>query len=333
MGINLKKTFKIDLKRMSFKHKNNKALYYLKNYFLLAVPQKYHENKLNQLLSSLQKDPKEKQYILDRVNYYNKLNSPKELKNSKILSDLKVKDGSKTYFFDFYESFKYFKKSLKVNYVFGDVTQIPNEPSFLKSRPINGDNKNSVLLKLNKVRHFIFIKKEKYNFLQKKDSIVFRGRVRSNLPNRIDFLEKYINHPLCNIGDVNKRAFKPEWKVSRMTIDEQLAYKFILSLEGNDVASNLKWIMSSQSVAVMPKPKFETWFMEGTLIPNYHYIEIKDDFSDLEEVLKYYILNPNKAQEIVKNANEYVSQFKNKEREKLISLLVLEKYFKKTNQL
>ena len=118
-----------------------------------------------------------------------------------------------------------------------------------------------------------------------------------------------------------------------MTIDEQLAYKFILSLEGNDVASNLKWIMSSQSVAVMPKPKFETWFMEGTLIPNYHYIEIKDDFSDLEEVLKYYISNPNKAQEIVKNANEYVSQFKNKEREKLISLLVLEKYFKKTNQL
>ena len=32
-------------------------------------------------------------------------------------------------------------------------------------------------------------------------------------------------------------------------------------------------------VAVMPKPKYESWFMEGKLIPNYHYILIKDDYS------------------------------------------------------
>ena len=51
-----------------------------------------------------------------------------------------------------------------------------------------------------------------------------------------------------------------------MTINEQLHYKFILCSEGNDVASNLKWVMSSNSIAVMPKPKFETWFMEGILV-------------------------------------------------------------------
>jgi len=72
-----------------------------------------------------------------------------------------------------------------------------------------------------------------------------------------------------------------------MTIDEQLEYKFILSLEGNDVATNLKWIMSSNSLAFMPRPKYETWFMEGNLVPNHHYILIKDDYSDLEERLKY----------------------------------------------
>ena len=97
-----------------------------------------------------------------------------------------------------------------------------------------------------------------------------------------------------------------------MTIDEQLDYKFILSLEGNDVATNLKWIMSSSSLAVMPRPKYETWFMEGTLVPNYHYILIKDDYSDLEERLKYYIVNTAEALEIVRNANEYVNQFRNK---------------------
>jgi hypothetical protein len=35
---------------------------------------------------------------------------------------------------------------------------------------------------------------------------------------------------------------------------------------------------------------------------------------------------------IIKNANDYVMQFKNKKREDLISFLVLDKYFYKTSQ-
>ena len=42
--------------------------------------------------------------------------------------------------------------------------------------------------------------------------------------------------------------------------------------------------MSSNSVAVMPRPKYESWFMEGRLQPGVHYIEIKDDYSDLEDL-------------------------------------------------
>ena len=68
------------------------------------------------------------------------------------------------------------------------------------------------------------------------------------------------------------------------------------------------------------------------MIPNYHYIEIKRDFSDLESRLQYYIEHIDEAQEIIKHANEYVSQFKDRKRENLISLLVLEKYFKETEQ-
>jgi len=90
--------------------------------------------------------------------------------------------------------------------------------------------------------------------------------------------------------------------------------------------------MSSNSLAVMPRPKYETWFMEGVLLPDHHYVCIKDDYSDLEEKLTFYINNPNKAEAIIKNANAYVAQFKNKPQEALISLLVLDKYFEKTNQ-
>ena len=111
-----------------------------------------------------------------------------------------------------------------------------------------------------------------------------------------------------------------------------LKYKFIMCVEGVDVATNLKWVMSSNSIAVMPRPKIESWFMENKLIPEKHYIEIKEDYSDLESKIKYYIKNPEKCKSIIKNANDYVIQFKNKNREDLISLLVLEKYFHFTGQ-
>jgi spore maturation protein CgeB len=71
--------------------------------------------------------------------------------------------------------------------------------------------------------------------------------------------------------------------------------------------------------------------MEGTLKPNYHYIEVNDDFSNLEERLQYYIDHPDEAEAIIQHAHEYVDQFKDEEREKLISLLVLKKYFEFTN--
>ena len=67
--------------------------------------------------------------------------------------------------------------------------------------------------------------------------------------------------------------------------------------------------------------------MEGTLRPNYHYIEIRPDFADLEERLNYYISHPEEAENIVQHAHEYVAQFRNARREQLISLLVLKKYF------
>ena len=123
----------------------------------------------------------------------------------------------------------------------------------------------------------------------------------------------------------------PEWQRGKLTIGEHLDFKFIMSLEGNDVASNLKWIMSSNSIAVTPRLTQETWFMEGTLIPNYHYVEVKEDFSDLEERLTYYIDHPDEAEAIICHAHEYVKQFFDTKREKLISLLVLKKYFEITN--
>ena len=72
--------------------------------------------------------------------------------------------------------------------------------------------------------------------------------------------------------------------------------------------------------------------MEGKLIPNYHYIEIKADFSDVEERLNHYIAHPEEAEAIIQHAHEYVDQFRDSKRERLITYLVLQKYFLFTEQ-
>ena len=323
----------MELKRLSFKNKNNKTVYYLKNYLRLFISTKYFQKKLATELDKIKNLNTEnyKQVIL-RFNYYNQLNKKSVLSsNAQKLSELKLQKAHKTYYFDLNEYSKYFNQDLKGHFLFGDITKIPKEPGLVKSRPINNKNINSVLLKWNKIRHFTFISKDDLPYTKKKDQLVFRAKVHSSQPQRIKFLEKHYGHPMCNIGKINSNNLNRLWMVKRMTYLQQLQYKFILCLEGNDVASNLKWVMSSNSIAVMPKPKYETWFMEGRLIADHHYIEIKDDYSDLESKLRFFIKHPKKAELIIENANKHVNQFKDQKKEDLISVMVLDKYFKNTN--
>lgn len=310
--------------------KNPKFIYYFINLCRLLVPKIVYRMRLHNRIASLNQRS-DRDYILQRVNYYNKLSAGTVLPlSSPILKNHKM-GRQKVYFFDTYQFTRWFSDDFHWGFCPGDVTFVPEYLSIVKSRPLTEDNTNSVVMKLDKIRHFIFVK-DKIPFSAKKDMAIFRGKVKGK-DSRRQFMQMYFNHPMCDLGDVSNDTDDPQaWQTEKKTIREHLDYKFILALEGNDVASNLKWVMSSNSLAVMPRPTCETWFMEGTLIPNYHYVEIKSDFSDLEERMNYYIAHQDEAEAIIKHAHEYVAQFKDKDRENLISLLVLDKYFKVTGQ-
>lgn len=316
------------IKRRANRHRNNKTLYYVKAFARELVPGNILRSIRRKKLTAIKDHDLE--YIQERVNYYNKLSSGNFISDSSSpLSELKIPQRLKVYYFDTKEYTRYFDPQLKVRFLFGDITHVPDEPTIVKSRPIQEGNSCSVLLNLNKVRHFNFVM-DKKNFVDKKNKLV--GRAVVKVPHRVRFYEMYFNHYLCELGQINTNM-NQQWIKSWLTIQEQLEYKFVLCIEGYDVASNLKWVMSSNSLAVMPKPKFETWFMEGKLIPDYHYVVIKDDYSDLEDRLLHFIQYPEQALCIVKNANAYIRQFQNKEQEDIISLMVLEKYFMNTGQI
>ncbi|MFD2967650.1 glycosyl transferase family 90 [Sphingobacterium bambusae] len=312
----------MNFKQIFLRNKNNKFFYYLGAVSRALIPAAWARRSL---ADKLRADwGADQGYIEERVNYYNKLSRPKPLSTDAIaIAEYKIPERIRVYYFDSMEYLRFFDPAYRFQLIPGDVTHIPDFPALVKSRPIAGDNENSVLLKLDKSRHFNFIK-DNIRFEDKKDKLV--GRSGFSQSHRQRFFDRYAGHPLCDLAKATKSSH-PNF----LSIAEHLDYKFILALEGNDVATNLKWIMSSSSIAVMPKPTYETWFMEGCLIPDVHYICISDDFSDLESKLNYYIAHQDAALRIVKEANAYMEQFKNKKREDAISLLLLEKYFRLTH--
>ena len=77
-----------------------------------------------------------------------------------------------------------------------------------------------------------------------------------------------------------------------------MRYKAILLLEGNDVASGLKWALLSQSVVLMPKPRHTSWCMEELLQPWIHYVPLKDDLSDVETQMQWILHHSDEAWQI-----------------------------------
>lgn len=306
--------------------KKLKFYYYSSNILSLLVPHIWYRNRLAYWKNLAKKYSQED--IKTRVNYYINTHNNHSLIDKIALKDFKKPNGNSQYFFDLAQITKYFNKNLKIRFKFGDVTDNQKELTIVKSRPIKQTG-NSVIMKLDKTRHFNFVK-DNIDFEDKKDFIVWRGWVAKH-PQRNLLINKFSNHPLFDVCEADS-SNKEEYLKNSLTIPQQLNYKFILSIEGNDVATNLKWILNSNSLCFMPTPVYETWFMEGKLIPDFHYVHIKSDFSDLVEKIEYYKQHTAEAKKIIKNGNKWVEQFKDEKLEKIISLLTLDTYFRKTNQ-
>ncbi len=334
--------------------KNSKAGYYLRGLWRLWVPRWWLRlwGTKGRLMGYFDKLPSsQKSALARRLDYYCKPQRPQALpphcptlgdhrffgKNGRLAEGKKLFEGGEkvrkypsVYFFDTHQFTRHFPSSLRWRMVPGDITGIPAIPSIVKSRPILGDNQNSVLLNLDKVRHFVFFA-DPVPFEEKLDRAIFRGVVQHKA-NRLDFMEKFIDHPLvdCGIVDRNPAVGHPHWHKPKISLVDHCRYKFIVALEGNDVASNLKWVMHSGSIAVMPRPRYETWFMEGLLEPGVHYIEVAPDFSDLVWQLEHYSARPELCRSIIANANLWVRQFRDPRSEAALSVKVLERYFSQT---
>lgn len=318
--------------------RSRKALFNLVNYSSFALPRgvwKIFKPDFEKRLSEVErKSSSEYEYIMDRVNFYNRLSAPFVLPDSSVrLRNMHLGQYHSAYLLDFWNTSRWFDGKSRLSLDFRDVYWATDIPSVVKSRPIESSD-NNVLLKLDRLRHFRFVE-DSIRFEDKSSSAVFRADIGDpEKQNRVEFMEKYFGSEVCDCGSIRNMPGLPDrWIRPRMTIADQLKYKFIISLEGNDVATSLKWIMSSNSLAVTPLLKCETWYMESRLVPGEHFVLIRDDYSDLPDKMEYYSSHPKESQEIIENSHRYIDQFLDKDREDLIEYLVLKKYFGLSGQL
>lgn len=230
--------------------------------------------------------------------------------------------------------------SMKILLCTGDCNSKFMYPSILlsKVRVITGsDDRGVTLLPLNVDRHFGLISLalgDNTSYFDKKPIAVWRGSTTGpvncwqrglNLTNSSDcsrwnLVVRWANSPspTINIGISEivqqynyENSIYASCMKSTLTINDLLRYRYIVSVEGNDVATNLKWALASNSVVFMPNPTIESFFGEGRLKPYVHYIPILPDTSDLEEKVKFCEARKGLCHSISINARKYAKQFSN----------------------
>ncbi len=191
---------------------------------------------------------------------------------------------------------------------------IDNEglPALVKTRYIN-DEKAGILCPLEYTRHWGEIKQLKdIPWENKKNECVWRGATTGN--KRVVFYHLYKTK--YNVGISMECQGQKVEVTSSLSIDEMLTYKYIISIPGNDKDSGLNWKLASNSVVIMAPPTIESWLMEGLLKPYVHYVPLKEDYSNLDEIIEWCQTHDTECMKINKRAKLFMKQFEDFEVEK-----------------
>lgn len=306
--------------------------YYLRGVVSSLVPRKLLIARRKRILKNWESRP-DAGYIRERVDYYAGLPYDGRIVSEGLdeyggpvhlpLKAISHKTVKSRYLFDVNSVARWFDADLKMNLLPGDNRRNPKVPMVIKARRIAEDGENVTILRMDTA--FLYLHpRDRIPFLEKKNKLFFRGAIHGK-PKRIAFFEQWASHPLLDLGDTDRHHITP-WHADFITIPEHFNYRYILCLEGNDLSSSLQWVMASNCVPVMPRPTVETWMMESRMIPGVHYIEIAPDFSDVAKKMEYYDTHPEEAERISQESKKWAQQFFNRRRERLIALLVLERY-------
>ena len=213
-------------------------------------------------------------------------------------------------------------------------------------------HKSPIIWKLNAERHFARLsqvpKLVTLSWDEKKSQAIFRGALtgthavdphaspfdQCHQSLRCQFVYHHWNNSLINARLTGKRVAHPVVNgrtlhtLQRSKLRELLQYKALIVLEGNDVASALKWcLMSHSSVVLMPYPPTRTsWVMEELLVPWIHFVPLQQDASDAESRMQWVLDHPNESQAIAQASTEWMQILMQEDSKGVIFVELLQRY-------
>ena len=143
-----------------------------------------------------------------------------------------------------------------------------------------------------------------------------------NVP-RCHLVDNHRNYTILDLGIKPSESNKKKYHIPDdffkplMGPRDQLKYKAIIIIEGNDVATGLKWALYSGSVVLMPTPTRTSYAMEEWLEPWVHYVPIKihrdeidrngSPVSDVEEKMQWVLDHDEEARKIAERATLFIN--------------------------
>lgn len=208
-------------------------------------------------------------------------------------------------------------KSKKLWFQCGDSPYYGSYPVLVKIRD-SFKKSFGVLSNLNSARHWglVPLMSSDSKWEQKKNDWVWIGADTGNDIDdnpRLKFVKKFHeSHDVGFSGKLQNKFTHPTIYLDKYYKDPKSinfvsSYKYQAVVEGNDKSSALNWILASNCVPIMSKPRFHSWLCEEYLVPGFHYVECKRDFSNFLDKIQWCKDNDKEAREIALNGRRFIS--------------------------
>ena len=168
------------------------------------------------------------------------------------------------------------------------------------------------------------------DFDKKINKCVYRGNIINGTSQ--NFLNKH-NHSLNQreyfkslliAGKINNICYQNDY----MSIEDQIKYKYILDIDGwTNTWDGTVWKLYSGSVLLKTNSIWKQWYYDD-LKPYVHYVPVNNDFSNLNEQIKWCQINQDKCKQIIYNARNFVLENLNFEKVINDTINTVIEYFK-----
>jgi hypothetical protein len=141
---------------------------------------------------------------------------------------------------------------------------------------------------------------------QKYDKLFWIGQVSH--PTRKVFIEKYKHHQKMNIIPLPDHwGHAQVITTPYVSLPDHCEYKYLIDLQGHGYSARAKFLMHSRRPMFFQKRSFhEYWFWD--MQPFQHYIPIKEDLSDFDQMFMWAESNPVECKKIAENAFNFAQE-------------------------